>query len=168
MSYLSDLKKQYDRLGAEIAKLEAEPKLWPQCSDVYWYVDLEGGESYAVFDDFFIIHQQRLATGNCYRTEAEARAYREWQTDPRVVARGMIERMEGFDPEGEVSVGFDSSDDGIVYQMCEPFECALQFKNEKYIDSVLDKLGEDLIKVALGVITDKEEGSRIVREAMGK
>jgi len=44
----------------------------------------------------------------------------------------------------------------------------LRFESEKQAREAIAELGEPLIKVALGGVTDKEEGSRIIREAMGK
>lgn len=72
---LDDLKKQYEALGAEIAKLEAE-KEWPKEGDGYYFICEDGGISNHIIQNTNWCNGA-LRIGNCFRTREEAEAERD-------------------------------------------------------------------------------------------
>jgi len=164
---VEDVRRLIKELRAELDKLEQEPKPWPQVGDWCWSIDLLGksGKRYYGNDE---LDAYLLATGNCHRTETEALAYQEWKTDPRVVARGMIERMDGFDPQGKWVVYSRGGKLKTIYGKDWEQWGVLSFVSINALENAIDAFGEGLFLVAISAITDKEEAGRIVREAMGK
>lgn len=70
---LEDLQKQLDELKAQMKT--PEDRFVPQINRRYWYVDSIGEKSTSIWTnspgDLY-----RLATGNCHRTEADARRHK--------------------------------------------------------------------------------------------
>lgn len=148
MTNLTELKKQYEALGKEIAKLKESVTTdkWPQVGDEYWYVYEDGsGVDYMITRSFGEGKKDSamLAIGNCFRIREEAEAER----DARLVV-AELKRQPGakrFTPDC-YSV--------FIYDNFEPFASITDRPNafgQAYFDSyescrnAIAAVGEDRI-----------------------
>lgn len=158
---LKELKEEVEELKQK--GQEQEP--WPRVGDDVTIVNLYGDCSPQIYSPT-PFYEYQLETGNCHRTEKQALRHKEYITSPRVRARELVERCEGFNSNGEVTVFVAVSGDELqvtsAYNPCGgiAFE-SWNDANNRIIDS------GNLIKVALGVIVG-EEAERIVREYVGR
>jgi len=170
MNQLQELEEQYKKLGVEIEKLKAstvEAEVWPKNGDE-WFSTLSNGTiARNVWGNDDQYDWYYLSTNNCHRTKEAAEAHRAYQMSPRVRARELVELCEGFDVVGceEIMAEEDkvwvSKHLSLIRYWGSP-----RFKSG-YAQADIDKLGEPLIKVALGLIVG-DEAEAIVREAVVK
>lgn len=150
--------------GNEQALKAKQDEEWPNVGDEY-FIAVDNEEAYKIRCSNDAYDNYNLETGNCHRTEEGAEAYRKWLTDPRTQARRMVEMCEGFDAEGDRYIGIDRSTNRVFHTGWECRYGGLSFLTAKHAQTAIDKLGEDLIKVALGVIAG-DEAREIVMRAM--
>jgi len=155
--------------GYQIAVVDmsaVEAEVWPKKGDEYWHVDGYGDIYVSPFCDDDI-DQYSLSTNNCHRTKKAAEAHRAYQMDPRVRARELVELCEGFDVVGCEEIM--AEEDKVLipkHLRLTRYWGSPRFKSG-YAQAAIDKLGEPLIKVALGLIIG-DEAEAIVREAVGR
>lgn len=66
---IAELEKMAQEHEAQVVTDKADE--WPQIGDAYWVVDFDGDIFKCAFANS-VYEEERLATGNCFRTEAEA------------------------------------------------------------------------------------------------
>jgi len=158
------LNVELKELKEEVEELK-QKETWPKVGDEITIVNLCGYCSLQIYSPT-PFYEYQLKTGNCHRTEEQALRHKEYITSPRVRARELVESLDGFNSDGEVTVFIAVSGDELqttsAYNPCGgiAFE-SWNDANNGIIDS------GNLIKVALGAIVG-EEAERIVREYVGR
>lgn len=148
MKKLQELEEQLSAIQAQIDEMKKEGEEWPKFGDEVWTIGMEG---VAVATKFAgtPMWRYKLATGSLHRTESEASAYRDWLTSPRTQARRMVETCDGFDVKGEALIFYQKGNLSIMH--ASEYDGGLQFNSNHQAQAAIDKLGEETIKLALGI-----------------
>lgn len=145
---IEELEAQLSAIQAQIDEMKNVEEEWPKVGDKVWTLGLEGTTIFSNFTGT-VMWKHRLATGSLHRTEAEASAYRDWLTSPRTQARRMVETCDGFDVKGEALIFYQKGNLSIMH--ASEYDGGLQFNSDHQAQAAIDKLGEETIKLALGV-----------------
>lgn len=145
----------FAKAEATLAVLKAKDALkdeeWPKDGDDYYTVS-GGGDILRPILSRSAFDSHRLSTSNANRTKEETERYRDWLTNPRTQARRRVEMCDGFDVNGENVWKINHSGDLFMDRISTKwFSGGLSFATEEQAQACIDLLGEDVIKLALGV-----------------
>jgi len=163
---IARMEEELANLRAEVEAEEDKLEVWPKEGDEYWRVTVDGYIRNTVFNDA-AFDRHNLSTNNCRRTKEAAEAHRAYQVDPRVRARELVELCEGFDVFGKEELMAEGDKVWVSKHLSLTRSWGSPRFKSGYAQAAIDKLGEDLIKVALGLIVG-DEAEEIVREAISK
>ena len=152
MSKLEEFEKKLGSLAVELEVMKAEAaqdEERPNDTSKYWASDSYTRKVFESAGADARITKRRIATGNVHRTKEEAEAYRDWLTNPRTQARRRVEGYGGFDPIGGSRLAITGGEVIITEMNCN--YGGLTFATEEQAQACLDLLGEDVIKLALGI-----------------
>jgi len=149
--------KDLEDITKEIEKLKAEPKVWPQVGDRYWYITSDGEVKFAFNNSDW--DKLLFAIGNCFRTREEAEA----ELDARKVV-AELRRCEGAVPyskNGCVSTIYANLSNGIVQVATDTFgDSALHcfFEYREHASAAIAKVGKERIISAARWLAMREVG----------
>lgn len=148
MNKLQEIEEQLSAIQAQIDEMKKENEGWPKYGDEVWMLGMEGATVVSTYTDS-PMWRYKLSTGSLHRTAAEASAYRDWLTSPRTQARRKVEMCDGFDVNGEALIFYQNGNLSIM--RASEYDGGLQFNSDHQAQAAIDKLGEETIKLALGI-----------------